>query len=84
MNGVTIESRRPADSKIHALHHRVPSLPHLGAVRGMAGFYTINRQDEHPLIEPSPIEGFALANGSAGTASRRARGWLDDGGVVVE
>ncbi len=54
------------DTKIHALHHRIPGLPHRGMPRGMAGMYTINRQDVHPIIGPTPVEGFVVANGFSG------------------
>ena len=54
------------DLKIHALHHRIPSLPHRGTVNGMAGLYTINRQDVHPVIGPTPIDGFCVVNGFSG------------------
>ncbi len=58
--------REYVDLKIHALHHRIPSLPHRGAVNGMAGLYTINRQDVHPVIGPTPIDGFCVVNGFSG------------------
>ena len=54
------------ERKIHALHHRIPSLPHRGSVGGMAGLYTMNHQDVHPVIGPTEIEGFAVANGFSG------------------
>lgn len=54
------------DAKIHALHHRIPSLPYRGVVRGMAGMYTINRQDVHPIIGPTPVDGYAVVNGFSG------------------
>ncbi len=54
------------DTKIHALHHRIPGLPHRGTPRGMAGMYMINRQDVHPIIGPTPIEGFVVVNGFSG------------------
>ena len=54
------------DRKIHALHHRIPSLPHRGVVSGMAGLYTINRQDVHPIVGPTPIDGYAIVNGFSG------------------
>ena len=45
---------------------RIPFLPHRGSVSGMAALYTINRQDVHPIIGPTAIEGFAVANGFSG------------------
>ncbi len=54
------------DRKIHALHHRIPSLPYRGTPQGMAGMYTLNRQDVHPVIGPSGLDGFVLVNGFSG------------------
>lgn len=54
------------DTKIHALHHRIPSLPHRGIPGGMAGLYTVNRQDVIPVVGPTEIDGFAVANGFSG------------------
>ena len=54
------------DPKIHALHHRIPSLPHTGSVGGMAGVDTYNRQDTHPLIGPTSIDGYLLCVGFSG------------------
>jgi glycine/D-amino acid oxidase-like deaminating enzyme len=54
------------DLKVHALHHRVPGLAHRGGVTGIAGLYTINRQDVHPVVGPSGVEGWWVANGFSG------------------
>lgn len=54
------------DLKIHALHHRIPSLPHIGVPGGMASLYTVNRQDVLPVVGPTSIEGFAVVNGFSG------------------
>ena len=54
------------DSKIHALHHRIPSLPYKGIPGGMASLYTVNRQDVLPVVGPTSIEGFAVVNGFSG------------------
>jgi len=54
------------DLKIHALHHRIPTLPYVGAPGGMASLYTVNRQDVLPIVGPTPIDGFAVANGFSG------------------
>jgi glycine/D-amino acid oxidase-like deaminating enzyme len=54
------------DEKIHALHHRIPGLPHRGTVGGMAGLYTVNRQDVHPIVGPTAIDGFVVCNGFSG------------------
>ena len=54
------------DLKIHGLHHRIPALPHRGGVTGIAGLYTINRTDVHPVVGPSGVDGYWLANGLSG------------------
>ena len=52
--------------KLAAFHHRVPSLEARGRVSGVAGLYTINREDVHPVLGPSGVDGFWLANGFSG------------------
>ncbi len=54
------------DVKVHALYHRVPSLPHTGTVTGIAGLYTVNHQDVHPVLGPTNLEGWHVANGFSG------------------
>lgn len=54
------------DTKIHALHHRIPSLPHRGQITGLAGMYTMNVEDVHPIVGPTAIDGFIVANGFSG------------------
>ncbi|MDH3260866.1 MAG: FAD-binding oxidoreductase [Acidimicrobiia bacterium] len=54
------------DSKIHALHHRIPALPHRGTVTGIAGLYAINEEDVHPVIGPTSLDGWWVANGFSG------------------
>ncbi len=54
------------DTKIHGLHHRIPELEHRGAVTGIAGLYTINRQDVHPVVGPTEVDGWWVANGFSG------------------
>jgi sarcosine oxidase subunit beta len=54
------------DTKIHALHHRLPDLPYVGVPGGMASLYTVNRQDVLPIVGPTEIDGFAVANGFSG------------------
>jgi sarcosine oxidase, subunit beta len=54
------------DIKIHALHHRIPSLPYRGKITGLAGMYTMNFEDVHPVIGPTSIDGFIVANGFSG------------------
>jgi len=52
--------------KLHALHHRLPALPYRGKVRGYCGLYTVNRNDVHPILGQTAIEGFWVANGFSG------------------
>ena len=54
------------DRLLFALHHRVPSLEHRGRVTGIAGLYTVNEQDVHPVVGPTELEGFVVANGFSG------------------
>lgn len=54
------------DSKIHALHHRIPSLPYRGIPGGMASLYTVNRNDVLPVVGPTDVAGFAVVNGFSG------------------
>jgi len=61
-----IAGRAFTDLKIHALHHRIPTLPHRGDVRGMAGLYTVNRQDVHPIVGPTAVDGYLVCNGFSG------------------
>lgn len=52
--------------KLAAFHHRVPGLEAKGATSGIAGLYTVNREDVHPVVGPSGVDGFWLANGFSG------------------
>ncbi|MFQ5523193.1 MAG: NAD(P)/FAD-dependent oxidoreductase [Acidimicrobiia bacterium] len=52
--------------KLAAFHHRVPSLEARGRVSGVAGLYTINREDVHPILGPTDVDGFWVANGFSG------------------
>lgn len=53
-------------AKLHALHHRIPSLPYRGSVTGYCGLYTVNRDDVHPIVGESAVPGFYVANGFSG------------------
>ena len=55
-----------AQIKLAAFHHRVPALEARGEVSGIAGLYTINREDVHPIVGPSGVDGFWVANGFSG------------------
>jgi glycine/D-amino acid oxidase-like deaminating enzyme len=52
--------------KLATFHHRIPSLEPRGQVTGIAGLYTINREDVHPIVGPSGVDGFWVANGFSG------------------
>lgn len=52
--------------KLAAFHHRIPDLEARGDVSGIAGLYTINREDVHPVVGPSGVDGFWVANGFSG------------------
>ena len=60
------------DTKIYALHHRFPTLPYKGGITGLAGLYTMNVEDVHPVIGPTSIEGFVVANGFSGHGFKEA------------
>ncbi len=65
------EFNRDADDdfrliKLHVLHHRLPDLPPRGKVLGYCGLYTVNRDDVHPIVGPTAIDGFWVANGFSG------------------
>jgi len=51
---------------LHVLHHRLPALPASGRVRGYCGLYTTNLEDVHPILGPTEMEGFWVANGFSG------------------
>lgn len=52
--------------KLHVLHHRLPGLPSRGRVRGYCGLYTVNREDVHPVVGPTEVDGIWAANGFSG------------------
>ena len=52
--------------KMHALHHRLPALPYRGRIMGYCGLYTVNRDDVHPVLGPTRLDGFWVANGFSG------------------
>lgn len=53
-------------TKLHALSHRIPRLPNRGQVRGYCGLYTVNRDDIHPIVGKTAVDGFWVANGFSG------------------
>jgi glycine/D-amino acid oxidase-like deaminating enzyme len=53
-------------AKLHALKHRIPSLPGTTRATGYVGLYTVNQDDVHPVVGSTPIENFLIANGFSG------------------
>ena len=51
---------------LHALHHRFPLLPYRGKIRSYCGLYTVNREDVHPILGRTELDGFWVANGFSG------------------
>jgi glycine/D-amino acid oxidase-like deaminating enzyme len=62
------------DLKLAALHHRLPGLAARGTPSGICGLYTINREDVHPVLGPTGLEGFWVANGFSGHGFKLAPG----------
>jgi glycine/D-amino acid oxidase-like deaminating enzyme len=60
------------DTRIYSLHHRIPSLPFRGGMTGIAGLYTVNAEDVYPIIGPTALEGFVVANGFSGHGFKEA------------
>jgi glycine/D-amino acid oxidase-like deaminating enzyme len=58
--------------KMHALHHRFPDLPYRGRIRGYSGLYTLNRDDIHPVLGETGIDGYWVANGFSGHGFKHA------------
>lgn len=54
------------NAALHALHHRIPSLPYRGRIQSYSGLYTVNRADAHPVVGRTPVDGFYVANGFSG------------------
>lgn len=52
--------------KLAAFRHRVPELQPRGSLSGVAGLYTVNREDVHPILGPTELDGFWVANGFSG------------------
>lgn len=52
--------------KMAMFHHRIPNLEARGDLSGIAGLYTINREDVHPILGPVGKDGFWVANGFSG------------------
>ncbi len=52
--------------KMAAFHHRIPELEARGVPAGIAGLYTVNREDSHPILGETGVDGFWVANGFSG------------------
>ena len=59
-------------TKLYYLEHRLRGLGDIRRPRGYSGLYTINRADYHPVVGPTPIEGFYVANGCSGHSFKLA------------
>ncbi|MDA1074929.1 MAG: FAD-dependent oxidoreductase [Proteobacteria bacterium] len=53
-------------SRIHALAHRLPALTQTPKPSSYCGLYTVNRIDMHPVIGPTELAGYYVANGFSG------------------
>ena len=52
--------------KMHALHHRLPTLPYRGKIGSYCGLYTVNRADMHPIVGTTPAQNLFIAAGFSG------------------
>lgn len=59
-------------TKLFYLEHRLRGLRDIHRPRGYSGLYTINRADYHPVVGPTPIAGFYVANGCSGHSFKLA------------
>ena len=62
------------ETTLAAFMHRVPGVKHSGRTTGLCGLYTINEEDNHPVVGPSEVEGLWLANGFSGHGFKLAPG----------
>lgn len=62
------------EATLAAFQHRVPGIDHVGTTTGLCGLYTINEQDNHPIVGPSQTQGLWLANGFSGHGFKLAPG----------
>ena len=58
--------------KLYYLEHRLRGMGDIRRPRGYSGLYTINRVDYHPIVGPTPIDGFFVANGCSGHSFKLA------------
>ncbi|MCZ8163893.1 MAG: FAD-binding oxidoreductase [Brevundimonas sp.] len=52
--------------KLFALERRIGKIDYSKTIRSYSGLYTINKADVHPVIGPTPLSGFYVANGFSG------------------
>ena len=52
--------------KLFALQHRLPAYSYSKEISGYSGLYTINRQDAHPIVGSTSIDGYYVAVGFSG------------------
>ena len=57
-----------------SFQHRVPGVEHKSRLTGVCGLYTINEEDNHPIVGPSGVDGFWVANGFSGHGFKLAPG----------
>jgi glycine/D-amino acid oxidase-like deaminating enzyme len=62
------------DLTMAVFHHRVPEATSRGRLSGICGLYTINREDVHPVVGPTELDGFWVANGFSGHGFKLAPG----------
>ncbi len=62
------------ETTLAAFMHRVPGVKHSGRTTGVCGLYTVNEEDNHPVVGPSEVEGLWLANGFSGHGFKLAPG----------
>ncbi len=48
------------------LHHRVPTFRTRGEITSLSGLYTVNQDDNHPVIDEADLEGFFPVCGFSG------------------
>ena len=54
------------EEKLTLLHHRIPTFHTRGDVSSYCGLYTVNREDTHPIIDGSDLQGYFYVNGFSG------------------
>jgi glycine/D-amino acid oxidase-like deaminating enzyme len=62
------------DLAMAVFQHRVPKAAARGQLSGICGLYTINREDVHPVVGPTELNDFWVANGFSGHGFKLAPG----------